>query len=70
MVISTSGDVDTYVKLFDRLGNLIAEDDDSGGDYNAYIERLLQRGQYYLRIHQVEGDAVFGAEYTLTINAD
>ena len=42
--IVTFGDVDTYVKLFDRLGNMIAEDDDSGGDYNAYIERLLQRG--------------------------
>ena len=65
--ISTSGDVDTFLKLFDRVGNMIAEDDDGGGDYNAYIERMLQRGQYYVRVHQVEGDAVFGAEYQLEI---
>ncbi len=68
--IRTTGEVDTFIKLFDRLGNMIAEDDDSGGGYNAQIERLLQTGQYFLRIHQVEGDAVFGAEYTLQIVAD
>lgn len=67
VVISTSGDVDTFLKLFDRVGNMIAEDDDGGGDYNAYIERMLQRGKYYVRVHQVEGDAVFGAEYGLEI---
>jgi hypothetical protein len=68
--IKTTGDVDTYIRLFDRLGNAIAEDDDGGDDYNALIERLLQTGQYFIRIHQVEGDAVFGAEYTLQIIAD
>ena len=67
VIISTSGDVDTYLKLFDRVGNMIAEDDDGGGDYNAYIERMLQRGKYYVRVHQVEGDSVFGAEYGLEI---
>ena len=69
VIISTSGDVDTFLKLFDRVGNMIAEDDDGGGDYNANIERMLQRGQYYVRVHQVEGDAVFGAEYQLEIEA-
>ena len=70
ILIRTTGDVDTYIKLFDRLGNMVAEDDDSGGDYNALIERLLQRGQYFLRIHQVEGDAVFGAEYSLILTSN
>ena len=68
--IMTTGDVDTYIELFDRLGNRIAEDDDGGSDYNARVERLLQTGQYYIRIYQVEGDAVFGAEYALQIVAD
>ncbi len=69
VAITTSGDVDTFLKLFDRVGNMIAEDDDGGGDYNARVERMLQRGQYYVRVHQVEGDAVFGAEYRLQIEA-
>jgi hypothetical protein len=67
VMITTSGDVDTFLKLFDRVGNMIAEDDDGGGDYNANIERMLQRGQYYVRVHQVEGDAVFGAEYQVEV---
>jgi hypothetical protein len=67
VVIRTYGDADTFVKLFDRVGNMVAEDDDSGGDYNAYIERMLQRGQYYVRVHQVEIDSAFGAEYQLEI---
>jgi serralysin len=67
VTISTAGDIDTYLKLFDRMGNLIAEDDDGGSDYNAYIDRMLQRGRYFVRVHQVEGDAVFGAEYLLEV---
>ena len=67
VIISTSGDADTYLKLFDRAGNLIAEDDDSGNNYNASIERMLQRGKYYVRVNQVEIDAFFGAEYRLVI---
>ena len=67
VTVRTFGDIDTYVKLFDRLGNLVAEDDDSGSDYNAQVERLLQPGQYFVRIHQVEGDAVFGGEYGVSV---
>ena len=67
VVIETYGDVDTYMKLFDRAGNLVIEDDDSGGDYNARIERLLQRGEYYINVYQVEGDSVFGAGYRIAV---
>ena len=68
VMIGTSGDADTYLKLFDRAGNMIAEDDDSGDDYNGLIERMLQRGQYYVRVNQVEIDSAFGAEYQLLID--
>ncbi len=67
VMIGTTGDADTYLKLFDRIGNMVAEDDDSGNDYNAFIERLLQRGQYFVRVHQVEIDSSFGAEYRIQI---
>ncbi|MBN1686287.1 MAG: pre-peptidase C-terminal domain-containing protein [Spirochaetales bacterium] len=67
VTIATYGDVDTFLKLFDRVGNMIAEDDDSGNDYNASIERMLQRGKYYVRVNQVEIDSFFGAEYRLEI---
>jgi len=66
--IRTTGDIDTYITLYDRLGNVIAEDDDSGGDYNARIERVLQRGIYYIELRQVEGDSVFGGEYGLSVS--
>ncbi len=65
--IRTTGDIDTYITLYDRLGNVVAEDDDSGGNYNARIERVLQRGVYYIEVRQVEGDSVFGGEYGLSV---
>ncbi|MDP6057182.1 MAG: pre-peptidase C-terminal domain-containing protein [Dehalococcoidia bacterium] len=65
--IRTTGDIDTYLVLYDRLGNVVAEDDDSGGDYNASIEQVLQRGTYTVRVSQVEGDSVFGGEYGLSV---
>ena len=34
-VISMTGQVDTYLKLFDVNEELVASDDDSGSDYNA-----------------------------------
>lgn len=70
VTIATTGRVDTLLRLFDRLGNLIEEDDDSGDDYNAKIERLLQKGDYYIQIEQVEGDSVFGAEYYLSLSSE
>jgi hypothetical protein len=68
--IRTTGDIDTYLVLYDRLGNVVAEDDDSGGDYNASIEQVLQRGTYTVRVSQVEGDSVFGGEYGLSVLAN
>lgn len=67
--IKTSGNIDTYMVLYDQLGNRLDEDDDSGGDYNARIERVLQRGTYFVELSQVEGDAVFGGEYGLSVRA-
>ena len=68
--IRTTGDIDTYIILYDRLGNVVAEDDDSGGDYNARIEQVLQRGTYTVQVTQVAGDSVFGGEYGLSVLAN
>jgi hypothetical protein len=67
--IRTTGDIDTKLVLYDSLGNMIVEDDDSGSDYNARVERILQRGTYYVELSQVASDSVFGGEYGLSVHA-
>jgi len=42
----TSSDVDSYLGLFDPGGDLLAEDDNSGGGRNARIERQVPAGTY------------------------
>ena len=42
----TSGDVDSYLGLFDAGGVFLAEDDNSGGGRNARIERQVPAGTY------------------------
>jgi hypothetical protein len=53
-VIQTKGNMDTLLNLYDSLGNLIAEDDDSGGaNYNALISERLNMGTYYIEVKYV-----------------
>jgi CARDB/Calx-beta domain/Bacterial pre-peptidase C-terminal domain/RTX calcium-binding nonapeptide repeat (4 copies) len=52
LIINQTG-FDTYLYLYDRQGNLLASDDDSGGDGAAYIDYQLptnaDAGDYYIR---------------------
>ncbi|MCG8452802.1 MAG: PPC domain-containing protein [Spirochaetales bacterium] len=49
-IIQTTGDLDTYMELYDEEGNLIEENDDGDEGYNAVIERRLSPGQYIVKI--------------------
>lgn len=42
-----SGDFDAYLVLLDAKGNLLAQDDDSGGGTNSRIVQQLSAGTYY-----------------------
>jgi tyrosinase len=45
---ANSTDFDAYVILLDAKGNLIDQDDDSGGGTNARVTQLLAAGTYYV----------------------
>ena len=42
------GDVDTYLRVYDAQGNLIAEDDDSGTWLNGQLDLDVQAGTYFI----------------------
>ena len=43
-----STDFDAYLVVLDARGNLVAQDDDSGGDTNARVQQTLPAGTYYV----------------------
>ncbi len=58
------GDCDPRVKLIDPSGNVVGEDDDSGGGHNALLTATLpSAGQYTIRV-----DVFTEGTYTLTLN--
>jgi hypothetical protein len=69
VTIETGGDTDTVMILVDQDENLIAEDDDSGTDGNARIERYLPAGTYFIRISQYDDSAMIGAEYFIVVRS-
>jgi len=50
LIILTKGNTDTYLKLYDSQGKLVAEDDDSGEDGNASLSERLGPGTYYIEV--------------------
>ncbi|MDR2185604.1 MAG: peptidase [Treponema sp.] len=46
----TSGDLDTFMELYDAEGSLLDEDDDGGGGANARIDYPLEEGKKYLAV--------------------
>ncbi len=66
----TSGDLDTYLGLFDPQGELLAQDDDSGGDRNARLEFTLPAtGTYSIAVtrYQVE-EGLTGGDFRMTLS--
>ena len=52
----TTGGLDTVGALYDLGGNVLAEDDDSGGDLNFRIRRTLDAGTYFMRVASFESN--------------
>jgi hypothetical protein len=50
LIIRTTGNPDSYLKLYDSRENLISEDDDTGEDENAMISERLGPGTYYIEV--------------------
>jgi hypothetical protein len=63
----TSGDFDAYLVVLDAQGNLVDQDDDSGGGTDARITRLLGAGTYYV-VAKPSGDYTKGGNYSLSLN--
>ena len=40
----------SYLYLYDAQGNVLAESDDDGSDYNGLISRFLTAGTYYFSV--------------------
>ncbi len=56
--LSSSGNLDVYVTLFDENGNYINSDDDSGYDFNFRLRSILNAGAvYYFRIWHYESES-------------
>jgi serine protease Do len=59
-----STDFDAYLILMDAKGNVVDEDDDSGGGTNSKITDLLPAGTYYV-VAKPFGDYTKHGTYTL-----
>lgn len=61
-----STDFDAYLVVLDAKGNLVAQDDDSGGGTNARIQQMLPAGKYFVFAKPFANYYSVG-NYTLTL---
>jgi hypothetical protein len=61
--------LDTFIQLFDEEGNLLGEDDDGGGYWNASFTINLDPGTYYIRVSCIDKEPLEQSEYTLSVSA-
>jgi hypothetical protein len=54
--LRTTGGLDMFLELYDNQGTMLAEDDDSGEDGNAMLSKILQPGQYYIKLSEYDGN--------------
>jgi hypothetical protein len=59
--------LDTFLQLFDDEGNLLGEDDDGGGYWNALLKTDLDPGTYYIRVSCIDKEPLERSEYTLSV---
>ena len=57
---------DAYLILLDAKGNLVDQDDDSGGGTDARVNLLLAPGTYYV-VAKPSSDYTAGGAYTLSV---
>jgi hypothetical protein len=72
IIAATAADnyLDTFLQLFDATENLLGEDDDSGGFWNALLKADLKPGTYYIRVSCVDRDPLENNKYTLSVSTE
>ena len=53
--IFTTGNLDTYGRLMDVMGQILVEKDDSGSDLNFRFQRKLSPGTYFIAVEGFTG---------------
>jgi hypothetical protein len=71
-IAATAGDnyLDSLVQIFDGDGNLLGEDDDGGGYWDALLTMTLDPGTYYIRVSCIDQEPLEHNEYTLSVAAE
>ncbi len=64
ITLFTTGATDTYIRLYNDAGELLASDDNSGTSKNSLIEKILLTGSYYI---EVGGSSSAVSSYTLNL---
>lgn len=62
----SSGDFDAYLVLLDARGNVVDQDDDSGGNSDALVSRALNAGVWFVVVKPSAGYSHIGA-YSLSL---
>jgi hypothetical protein len=60
----TESGMDTVICVYSAAGNVIAEDDDSGSDYNARASVIVSAGTYFIGVREYDGGA---GQYSLNV---
>lgn len=66
VTVETFGGTDTFIYLYDVQGNVMAESDDDGSDYNGRISRFLPEGVYYFSVEPYSRDGAVSYEVSVT----
>jgi hypothetical protein len=64
---ANDGRLDSYMELYNDDYDIIAEDDDSGSNYDARIQQRLEPGTYHLKISCLDDDPIDDDRYGLQI---
>ncbi|AEF80080.1 hypothetical protein [Leadbettera azotonutricia] len=64
---ANDSELDSFMELYNSDNDKIAEDDDSGDNYDARIRQRLEPGTYYLKISCLGDDPLEDNRYTLRV---
>ena len=67
ITLFTTSATDTYIRLYDDAGELLASDDNSGSGNNFHIQKILPAGSYYI---EVSGSSSAVGSYALNLIAE
>ena len=65
---SQDGSLDTVIGIYNENFELIADDDDSGGNLDAYINMRFESGIYFIFIAVLGSDPIPNGAYTLSLS--